>query len=220
MDEAKVIVIEGACDGIGKSTQLGLLVDRFEKEDIPFAYHHYPTYGTYQALPVEKYLSGEYGMMKDTNPYFINNLYALDRIITWQTNLKREYENGKTIIFDRYTTSSIIYQSALIEDIEKRKDFINYIIDFEYNKLGIQRPDNVIFLYAPFDLVNSMRLMRNSDGSNNDIHESNIEYMKKVYENALFVADYLSWDAVRCDENNSMRDKMDIHNDICKLVLK
>lgn len=220
MDKAKVIVIEGACDGIGKSTQLGLLVERFKKENIPFVHHHFPTYGTYQALPVEKYLSGEFGMMQEVNPYFINNLYALDRIITWQTSLKREYENGKTIIFDRYTTSSIIYQSALIEDIQKRKDFINYVIDFEYNKLGIQIPDNVIFLNAPFDLVNLMRLKRNSDGSNNDIHESNIDYMKKVYENALFISEYLSWDKVRCDENNSMRDKTDIHEDICKLILR
>ena len=48
-------------------------------------------------------------------------------------------------MLDRYTTSSVIYQSALIEDIELKKAFIDYITDFEYNKIGIKEPDKVIF---------------------------------------------------------------------------
>ena len=29
--------------------------------------------------------------------------------------------------------------------------------------------------------------------------------MKKVYDNAMFVADYLNWEKVKCDENNEMK---------------
>ena len=91
MDKSKIIVIEGACDGIGKSTQLELLTHKLKEDNVDFIHHHFPSYGTYQAIPVEKYLNGEYGSIEDNNPYFINNLYALDRAVTWYTSLKKEY---------------------------------------------------------------------------------------------------------------------------------
>ena len=43
--------------------------------------------------------------------------------LTKKGYLKKEYQNS-IILLDRYTTSSLIYQSALIDDIEKRKEFI------------------------------------------------------------------------------------------------
>ena len=73
----------------------------------------------------------------DANVYsrfadFVNELYAYDRLCTWKEELKKYYDDGYLILLDRYTTSSLIYQSALIEDVEERKEFINYVIDFEY----------------------------------------------------------------------------------------
>ena len=44
--------------------------------------------------------------------------------------------------------------------------------------------------------------------------------MKKVYDNANFIADYLSWNKVNCEENNTLRSIDDIHNEIYKLVRK
>ena len=148
-------------------------------------------------------------------------MYATDRGITWYTSLKQLYEQGKVILLDRYTTSSLIYQSALIEDIEQKKKFIDYVIDFEYRKIGIKEPDNVIFLHAPFDLVTEMRNARKqNEGIVNDIHESNLDFMKKVYESAMFIADYLSWDKIQCNDGNKMREINDIHKEIYSLVKK
>ena len=59
-----------------------------------------------------------------------------------------------------------------------------------------------------------------NDGIDNDIHESNLDFMKKVYDNANFIADYLSWNKVNCEENNTLRSIDDIHNEIYKLVRK
>ena len=42
--------------------------------------------------------------------------------------------------------------------------------------------------------------------------------MKKVYENALFVADYLSFDIVECSSNGKMDSISDIHSKVYKLV--
>lgn len=214
----KLIVVEGACDGIGKSTQYTLLKERLIKDGNNVVSHHFPSYGEYQGVPVEKYLKGEFGNIEDLSPYFINNLYAVDRAITWHSYLKKEYQNS-IILLDRYTTSSLIYQSALIDDIEKRKEFIDYVISFEYEKLGIKEPDLVIFLEAPYDLVKKLRNERKvNDGIQNDIHEKNDEFMRKVYENALFVADYLKFSKIKCNDGDHMRSIEDIHNDIYKLI--
>lgn len=216
----KLIVIEGACDGIGKTTQYELLKKRLANDGNSVISHHFPSYGEYQGVSVEHYLKGEYGSPDSLSPYFINNLYAIDRAITWHTKLKNEYKDN-IILLDRYTTSSLIYQSALIENIEERKKFINYVIDFEYKKLGIKEPDLVIFLDAPFDLVSDMRKKRKqNEGIKDDIYEKDISLMKKIYENAIFVAEYLNFSKVSCNNGNEMRSINDIHDDIYRLVKK
>ena len=219
--KSKLIVIEGACDGIGKSTQYDLLYKRLISDNLIVDKHHFPTYGTYQGRGVEEYLKGNFGDPKDISPYFINGLYAHDRAVTWYSDLKLKYDSGHVILLDRYTTSSLIYQSALLDDVEEKKKFIDYVYDFEYKKLGIKKPDQVIFLHAPFDLVTKMREKRkNNDGVKNDIHESNLDFMKKVYESAMFIADYLSWDMVDCSNNDTLRPIEDIHKEVYSLVKK
>ncbi len=219
MEKGKLVVIEGACDGIGKTTQYEMLCKHLQNDGVEVFNHHFPSYDTYQGLPVEKYLKGEYGQPSELSPYFINALYANDRGITWYSNLKKLYEQGNFILLDRYTTSSIIYQSALIDGVDEKKKFIDYVIDFEYKKIGIKEPDNVIFLYAPFDLVTELRKARKqNDGVENDIHERNLDFMKKVYEGSMFIADYLSWNKVKCNDGQEMRKVEDIHEDIYKLV--
>ncbi len=207
--KGQLIVIEGASDGIGKTTQYNLLLEylgqKFGKTKI--VNHHFPTYYSYQGKGVEKYLSGDYGKPDELSPYFINNLYAYDRMIAWQTKLKPEFEKGNIILLDRYTTSSLIYQSALIEGKEEKIRFLDYVNDFEYNKLGIKKPDLVIFLHAPFDLVDNLRASRqtNEGDIKNDIHEHDLDFLKKVYENAIFVAKHLGWTEVDCADSKGKR---------------
>lgn len=221
MGKGKLIVFEGASDGIGKSTQIELLRKRLEEEGYVIVNHHFPTYGTYHGAPVEKYLAGELGKIEDLSPYFINSLYAMDRACAWHTKLKPLYEDGKVLLFDRYTTSSLMYQSAKIKDIDEKKAFLDYVIDFEYNKLGIQEPDVVVFLTAPFDMVTEMRKGRvQNDGIVNDLHERDIEYMREVYDNAMFVSEYLSWNIVKCNDGDELRSREDIHEEIYRLVRK
>ena len=155
-EKGKLIVVEGACDGIGKTTQFEKLKEHLQNDGKEIAYHHFPTYGTYYGAPVEKYLQGEFGKPKDLSPYFINSLYAVDRAVAWYSELKKLYDKGDIILLDRYTTSSLIYQSALIENLDEKKKFIDYVTEFEYGKIGIKEPDNVIFLHAPFDLVTKL----------------------------------------------------------------
>ena len=221
MEKGKLIVVEGACDGIGKTTQFNKLKEHLQKDGKEVANHHFPTYGTYYGAPVEKYLQGEFGSPKELSPYFVNSLYAVDRAVAWYKELKELYDKGDIVLLDRYTTSSLIYQSALIENPEEKKRFLDYVTDFEFGKLGIKEPDSVIFLHAPFDLVTKLRQERKqNDGVANDIHERDLEFMKKVYESAMFCADYFDWDKVECSDNDKMRSIEDIHEDVYKLVKK
>jgi len=217
----KLIVIEGACDGIGKTTQYKLLKEYLTKKyNTEVLSHHFPSYNTPQGRCVEMYLSGEFGDIKSLPPYFINSLYAIDRAVTWHKEFKDAKE--KIILLDRYTTSSLIYQSSVIKDEKAKKDFIDYVIDFEYNKLGIGIPDDVIFLTAPYELVSKMRKNRqNNDGIQNDIHEKDEELQKEFYYNALMVANYLKWTTINCAKNeHEMKSIEEIHQEICNHVDK
>ena len=220
--KGKLIVIEGACDGIGKTTQYTMLRDQLKLSGYQVINHHFPSYHTFHGAPVERYLAGDFGEeISELSPYFINSLYANDRACAWYLKLKKEYDNGKIILLDRYTTSSIIYQAAQIQQLDKRKEFIDYITDYEYNKLEIARPNMVLFLTAPFDLITNLRQNRkNYEGNVNDIHEKNLDFMKKVYDNAIFVAEYLNWSVVECNQQDEMRSIEDIHDDIYKKVKK
>lgn len=221
MNQGKIIVIEGACDGIGKTTQYELLYKHLLADKNKVTTHHFPSYNVYQGKSVEEYLKGNYGKLDELSPYFINNLYASDRAITWYTKLKTAYEKGDILLLDRYTTSSLIYQSAFFDNIEERTKFINYASDYEYNKLGMKEPDIVIFLTAPFELVNKLREERpDNAGIANDIYERNVKHMKKIYDNSLFVAKYLSWNIIECSENGKMKDINAIHNEIYELINK
>lgn len=220
MKKGFLIVMEGACDGIGKSTQFKLLSDKLNALGYNVTSHHFPSYNTFYGKLVEAYLAGDFGKISDLSPYFIHILYAIDRACAWNLHLKESYNNGDIILLDRYTTSSIIYQSSLIKDKDERKQFIDYVIDYEYNKLMIPSPDVVIFLDAPFDLVTKLRNDRkNYEGNSNDIHEKDLNFMKKVYDNSKEVANYLHWDNINCASDDEFKSIDEIHNDVLKKVL-
>ena len=219
MSKGKLIVIEGACDGIGKTTQYEKLYEKLSKEG-EVVRHHFPTYDTPQGTLPTLYLAGKYGDKNELSQYFIHDLYAIDRAITWKTILEKEYNAGKTILLDRYTTSSMIYQSTLVEE-DKKDDFIEFVVDYEHNKLGTGKPDMVIFLTAPFDLVTRMRNERkNNDGVENDIHERDLEFMKKVYDNANKVAKKYKWNIIHCEKEDGLRSPDDISEEIYSVVKK
>ncbi len=218
--KGKLIVIEGAGDGIGKSTQYAMLRDRLISEGVSVVCRHFPSYGTAQAVLTEKYLRGEFGAPETLSPYVINNIYAVDRMITWQTELRERYENGDLILLDRYTTSSLIYQSAYIKNEEEKRAFIEYVYDFEFGKLGIPKPDAVVYLTAPEATITSLRNKRSSnEGVDRDIHEENGDYMSLIYESAGFVASYLGWKHIECgDEKGGVRSREEIHEEIVKYL--
>lgn len=217
----KIIVVEGACDGIGKTTQFNLLKDYLLKEGYEIYTHHFPSYNTYHGEPAVQYLAGNLGNPNELSPYFVHMIYALDRAVVYLKEIKPAIEEGKVILLDRYTTSSLMYQSSVINDLKEKQEFINFMTNYEYEKLGIKKPDNVIFLYTSFELAKKLRDNRvNNEGLEKDIHESSEDYLRKVYDNSLMIAKNQNFDFIMCEENNKMKTKEEIHNEIKRLILK
>ena len=65
---------------------------------------------------------------------------------------------------DRYVTSNIIYQMSKLPK-EEWNSFIDWLNDFEYKKLGIPKPDLVIYLDVEPEV--SQKLMEKRYGGDN-----------------------------------------------------
>ncbi len=219
--KGKLIVMEGACDGIGKTTQYKLLKEHLEKDGYPVVSHHFPSYNTPQGHPVEMYLKGELGNPKELSPYLVNSLFAIDRAITWNTELKDEYDKGKIVLLDRYTTSSMLYQSSIYQNMLDVEKFIRYVGDYEYNKLGIQAPDLVLFLYASFEVIEeAIKNRKENDGILNDIHEGDSQFLKNVCFNSMLIADAFDWELINCGRDDHFDSIENIHEKAYRKVKK
>ena len=215
----KLIVIEGL-DGCGKSTQLELLPKRLMERGINVKSVSFPDYESNSSALVKMYLGGEFGSRpNDVNAYAASSFYAVDRFASFKKNWGEFYNGGGTVVAGRYTTSNAVHQASKL-DPENWESFLSWLYDFEYEKIGIPRPDMVIFLDMPTEV--SQKLLGNrysGDDNKKDIHERDIEYLNHCREAALFTAKFSGWEIINCAENGNARSIESISNDILDKVL-
>lgn len=217
----KLIVIEGL-DGSGKTTQLNILVEKLKKERIDnIKQIKLPDYDSDSSSLVKMYLAGEFGKSpEDVNAYAASAFYAVDRFANYKTKWKNDYENGAVIIADRYTTSNAYHQATKLPESEWKSYFL-WLQDFEYNKLGIPKPDMVIYLDMPIEISQKMMTARyNGDERKKDIHEANIQYLKHCRKAAQAAAIQLGWNVIKCNDANMPRSIESISEEIEKLFIK
>ena len=214
----KLIVIEGL-DGSGKSTQLELLNKRLIGAGIQVTAVSFPDYGSDSSALVKMYLSGEFGNKpNDVNPYAASLFYCVDRYASFKTKWGKDYESGKAIIAGRYTTSNAIHQASKLGENEW-KPFLDWLYDIEYGKVGIPKPDLVIFLDMPVEVSQKLLTGRyNGDENGKDIHERDIDYLNNCRRAAKFVADYSGYKTVCCAVDGQPRKPEDIADEIFTLV--
>ena len=213
----KLIVIEGVSDGGGKTTQVKELFNKLIDDGKEVIYHHFPSYGSVGASLVEEYLKGNLGKREEIGPYAISSFYAVDRFYAYHNELKEALEDGKIVLLDRYTTSNLIYQGSLFDSKEK-DEFLDYITDYEYNRLGLKKPDLVIFLKLDKDFANTLRKNRDYDGVEGDINEKDNVFLDKVYDNSLYVADKYNFKIIECSKEGKLRSIDEISSEIYDVV--
>ena len=214
----KLIVIEGT-DGSGKSTQFRLLSQRLEQEGREFMTLVFPQYSEPSSALIRMYLGGEFGSHpSDVNAYAASAFYAVDRYASYKKVWGQWYEEGGLVLSDRYTTSNAVHQASK-EPEDQREDFLHWLYDFEYDKLGLPRPDLVIYLDVPTDFTEKLLRHREQDTNTSaDIHEQDTAYLATCRRMGRAAANYYGWKMIQCVEGGEMRSIEDIHSEIYRLV--
>ena len=216
----KLIVIEGL-DGSGKSTQLDLLYENLKKKGIDCKSVSFPDYDNPSSTLVKMYLAGNFGKKPgDVNAFAASVFYTVDRYASYKSNWGEYYNNGGTIVSGRYTTSNAVHQASKLPESEW-EDFLSWLYDFEYNKIGIPKPDKVIFLDMPIEVSQKLLTKRyEGDNSKKDIHECDTEYLDRCRKAAVFTAEFSDWETIPCSKDGEPRNIEEIAEDVLKSVLE
>lgn len=212
----RLIVFEGS-DGSGKATQAQLLFDRLQKGKIVTARKvSFPNYDSNSSALVKLYLQGELGNNPaEINPYASAAFYAADRFITFQTQIKKDFLSGTTLISDRYVPSNMIHQAVKIEDEFEREKFLNWLDDLEYEKFQLPRPSLVFLLDMNPEMTQKLMKMR---GGAADIHEKDLEYQKKCHDLSLELAKKFGWKIIQCMNRDELRKTWEIQDEIYSII--
>lgn len=202
----KLLVIEGL-DGSGKTTQLVLLQNRLQQDGCTTRQIKLPNYDDPACAPVKMYLDGRFGGSPEAvNAYAASTFYAVDRYVSYQCYWKSDYLDGTLILSDRYATSNLYHQAIKLPKTEW-PDFFRWCEDFEYGKMGIPKPNLVLYLDMPIAVSQALLTQRyGGDTSKKDIHERDIAYLHRCREAALFAAAHLGWQVIPCAANDKAYD--------------
>ena len=212
--KGKIIVLEGI-DGSGKSAQYRKLCARLQSEGVNFRSVEYPRYSEETSSLIRMYLAGQFGENpNDVNPYASSIFYAVDRYASFMTDWKDYYRGGGLMLLDRYTTSNAVHQGAKLPEGEQPA-FFDWLYDLEYVKLGLPRPDLVIYLDV--DLETSLARVRHRQektGKDGDIHEKDAAYLAKCIATGSRAADHYGWKRVDFKKNGQIRELDEKHEEI------
>ena len=208
------IAIDGL-DASGKKTQTGLLIDYLQRRGAEYRHLSFPTYHKDYSSLVNLYLGGAFGDNPDTvNAYAASSFFALDRYSSYMLDWKKDYDEGKIIIANRYTTANAVHQLSKLPESEY-ETFLEWLYNFEFCKLGLPKPDIVLYLSLPPLL--SLRLIEKrcaETGAERDIHEKSLSHIESSYKAVLFSSEKLGWNRIECSTGDGIRPALDIHSDI------
>ena len=214
----KLIVLEGI-DGSGKSAQYRRLTARFEREGLDYHSIVFPRYDQESSALIRMYLNGDFGSRPDdVNAYASSIFYPVDRYASYMTDWKAYYQSGGVVLSDRYTTSNAVHQGAKLPP-EEQPRFFDWLYDLEYVKLGLPRPDLVIFLDV--DLATSEARMHRRQlktGKSGDIHERDTEYLQLCLDTGHRAAAHYGWRVVDFMKDGKEREVDEKHEEIYQIV--
>ena len=200
--KGKLIIIEGL-DGSGKSTQIEILRQKAQQAGKQVRQIKFPNYAEDSSALVRAYLAGELGSLHEINAYAASVLYSVDRYATFRRHMKEDYDNGCIFLLDRYTTANMYHQTTKLPK-EEWDSFLDWLEDLEYGKMGLPKPDLV--LYLDMKPQTAKKLMENryhGDESKKDLHEADFSYLLSCRDAALYAAQRCGWDVLSCCDGES-----------------
>lgn len=214
----RMIVIEGL-DGSGKATQAELLSRYLEDMGYDVYNLDLPFYSDSSSTLVKMYLGGELGEKpSDVNAYAASTFYAVDRYASFKKHWQKEYDSEKITVANRYTTSNAAHQMTKLPE-DEWDSYLEWLFEFEYNKIGVPEPDCVIYLDMPVDISQKLLLKRYSgDENKKDVHERDVQYLISCHKAAVYAAEKLGWEVIKCGENGEPFTVENISEMVCDTV--
>lgn len=172
-------VIEGN-DGVGKSTQIKRLRGQLEAEGFAVSQVKFPRYDSPGGHFAKHYLDGSYGSLDEVGPRLASVLFAVDRF-DFKLELEAAARDGQLVLADRYVASNLAHQGSKIDDPGQRREFFEWLVEFEFDLLKVPRP--AINLILLVDAAVSRQLRADRDrrlGPESHIHASD-EHQEKTY---------------------------------------
>lgn len=220
--KGKLIVIEGS-DASGKETQSKLLLKKLKKKGIKFAYFDFPDYNSKTGKKISSYLRGECGDIDEVSPYFASLLYSDDRLAA-RDKIIRMLKKGRIVVVNRYILSNKAHQSVKIQDSSENEDFFRWIDNTEYKKNRLPKEDILIYLYVPVDTILKWKEKKKKKAylkGKEDIHESNIKYLKNVEKQYLELAKkHKECIKICCVEDGKELSIEEVHRKIWGIIVK
>ena len=220
MAKGKLIIIE-AGDGSGKATQAKALYDHLVRDGYRIHKVEFPDYAADSSMLVRMYLRGDFGgHAEDVNAFAASTFFAVDRYASFRMKWKKFYDAGDIILADRYTTSNMVHQAVKLTDAKERQDFLDWLWDFEFVKLGLPVPDKVVFLdMNPYVADKLIAARAKQDGVKEDIHERDKEYLHRCYKAYQELAAKYGWAKIKCDDGEKPLPVAEIHEKVYQAVL-
>lgn len=215
----KLIVFEGT-DGSGKSTQFKLACEALEEQGTQFRTMVFPRYKEESSALVRMYLGGQFGSRpSDVNAYAASTFYAVDRYAGYKQEWGGYYEEGGMMVSDRYTTSNAIHQASKLPS-EEREEYLRWLGEFEYDRLGLPQPDLVLWMDMPIEkTVENLRRRESDTHTTADIHEVDTDYLRACYAAAAQAAQFYGWQRISCvDKSGQLRSVEEIHSEVMRKI--
>ena len=211
----KLIVIDGL-DGSGKETQARLLQKALTERGIRTRMLSFPRYGEKSAAAVELYLSGALGAhARDTGAYAASVFFSVDRYISSVTDWRADRVRADTVVIaNRYTTANAVHHLSKLPRAEWDA-FLQWLWDFEFDRLGLPRPDLAVYLcLEPAISRGLIEARAEQTGRKMDIHETDDAYLAGCYEAARYASKKLGWTEIHCSSNGEIRTRQSIADDV------
>lgn len=224
--KGKLVVVDGT-DGSGKGTQTELLLEYLEQKGKKNKYIDFPRYHTsFHGKMVARYLTGEFEGSGSASPYLTSLFYAMDRL-TARDEIIDWLEEGNTVVANRYTTSSMAFQTARTPKKEQER-FLKWLYEMEYKEHKLPKEDLVLFLYVPVEISQklidkkSSKDRRYAKGKKKDLYEADVQYQKDVLNLYLTLAKkYRHWEVIKCvDSRGKLLSREKVHGKVIRALKK
>ena len=171
-----MVAIEGI-DGSGKGTATRAVCALLEGAGLSVATQSFPNYGkTAAAHAVQAVLNGE---VKVDSAYYLASLFSLDRAETFMT---AKLPDVDVVVFDRYVLSNAAFQMVRLPEGE-RDAFLKWLFDYEYERLGVPRPDLNILMRIDPEIATQLvarKAARSYTTATRDAFEADSTYQQRV----------------------------------------